>query len=108
MEIYRVSLEMVAQVGRLQKRVARVDSDLARQMRRAAMSVPLNISEGMHGRKGTQTVRFDTAMGSARETLACLHVAVAVGYLQQVDVAELADVLDRIAATMWKLTHRPG
>jgi hypothetical protein len=51
------------------------DGDLARQMRRAMASVALNIAEGQGSRGGNQRARFATALGSMRETKACIDVA---------------------------------
>jgi four helix bundle protein len=45
MWIYELALEMVGSVYRLAAEVQRRDKDLARQMRRACMSVPLNFQE---------------------------------------------------------------
>jgi len=50
--------------------------------------------------------RFYSAMASANEVLACLDVAHRFGYVARVD-AGLRDKLDRIIATMRKLTRRP-
>ena len=41
MRIYDKSIELVASVSRLSRRVQHHDGDLARQMRRAVVSVPL-------------------------------------------------------------------
>ena len=56
------------------------DTDLARQLRRAAASVALNIAEGAGNDGGTRRQRYFSALGSAREVSACLHVADALGY----------------------------
>jgi four helix bundle protein len=106
LRIYGVALEMVAEVAVVARRVARADSDLARQMRRASTSVPLNISEGVHSRGGHQAARFQNAMASAREVAAALEVAVAAKYIAGDGLDEVLDRLDRIVATLWKLIRR--
>ena len=106
LRIYHVAIEMVAGVSGLARRIARWDRDLARQLRRASTSVPLNIAEGVHSRGGNQTARFHDAMGSARETMAALEVSVAAGYIEAASTTVLLDRLDHIVATLWKLTHR--
>ncbi|MGD8860404.1 MAG: four helix bundle protein [Myxococcales bacterium] len=103
LEIYRESLVMVREVYEVAKVVERVDGDLARQMRRSGASVPLNVSEGIYSRKGNRLARWQDAMGSANETRAALHVAEAVGLVAH--RAELLDRLDKIVATLWKMTR---
>jgi four helix bundle protein len=78
------------------------DRDLARQLRRAASSVALNISEGSGSSAGTRRERYRNALGSARETGACLDVALACGYLESVDAGVL-DGLDKVRATLVKV-----
>ena len=70
------------------------------------MSVPLNLQEGMYSQGGNRNARFHTAMGSARETMACLHVSVAAGYLRQPEVeADLARI-DHVIGALWKLSRK--
>ncbi len=57
------------------------DTDLVRQLRRAAASVALNMAEGAGNAGGTRRQRYLSALGSAREVAACLHVADSLGYL---------------------------
>jgi len=83
--------------------IERKDPDLGRQMRRAVCSVPLNVSEGMYSRGKNQAARYHTAMGSMRETLACIEVGMALGYVNTVD-ASCLDKIDRIVATLYKLS----
>ena len=78
------------------------DRDLARQLRRAASSVVLNIGEGGGSFGGTRRERYRNALGSARETGACLDVAMALGYVEAVD-ARLLDQLDKVRATLVKV-----
>ena len=77
------------------------DRDLGRQLRRAATSVALNCCEGSGSHGGTRRERYRNALGSARETGACLDAAVALGYLEAVD-AGLLDQLDHVRAVLVK------
>jgi four helix bundle protein len=81
--------------------IERHDRDLGRQLRRASASVALNVSEGSGCNGGTRTERYRNALGSARETGACLDVAGALGYVSSVD-ATLLDRLDYVRATLVK------
>jgi four helix bundle protein len=103
LRIYEVILEVVKALGPVMREVERKDPDLARQMRRAASSVALNTSEGMYSRGKNRGARYHTAMGSMRETLACIEVSQALGYVDAVDAA-LLDSIGRIMATLTKLT----
>ena len=75
------------------------DPDLARQLRRAASSVVLNIAEGSGSFGRMRTARYRTALGSARETLACLRVAEAFGYVEPVSHTVVRQ-LDRVIGTL--------
>ena len=107
LRIYDVTIDMVRTVSGFARQVRREDPDLARQMRRASASVPLNLSEGLHSQGRNREARLYNSMGSAKETLACLDVAAAAGYLPDEAVADERQRLDRIVATLYKLIHRP-
>jgi len=77
------------------------DKDLGRQLRRAATSVALNCSEGSGCSGGTRRERYRNALGSARETGACLDAAIALGYVEAVE-ASLLDRLDHVRAVLVK------
>ena len=106
MKIYELLIAMVRSVCGLSRKVQQHDPDLARQMRRAGTSVVLNMVEGWHSLAGHRVARFHTAMGSARETMACLDVAVALGYLTEAEVLEDRDRIDHIVAVAWRLSRR--
>ena len=106
MRIYKLALELVASVYRLADEVARRDRNLADQMRRAVVSVPLNMQEGLYGRGGTRIVRFHDAMGSAKETMACLDVSVAARYLKQAEIDADLVRIDQIVAGLYCLAHK--
>jgi len=103
LKIYAVILEVVREVRPVIVEIERKDPDLGRQMRRATCSVALNVSEGMYSRGKSQAARYHTAMGSMRETLSCIEVGMALGYVGGVDAA-LLDRIDRIVATLYKLS----
>jgi four helix bundle protein len=75
------------------------DPDLGRQLRRASSSVVLNMAEGSGSFGRVRTVRYRTALGSARETLACLRVAEACGYVDALPES-LLPTMDRVVGTL--------
>ena len=81
LRIYDDMLEVIRTLRPLLVAIERRDPDLARQLRRASSSVALNLAEGSGSFGGTRTTRYRTALGSARETLSCLQVADAFGYV---------------------------
>ncbi len=102
LRIYPTTLDMCRDIAPYCRLLARADPDLARQLRRAATSVPLNVAEGMYSRGKLRQARYHTALGSARETLACLEVAHAMGLLDAADPV-LTDQLGKIIGTLVKL-----
>ena len=104
MNVYRKSLAVVAGVGVVGRKVVAVDADLARQMRRAGASICLNIAEAEHGMGRRKQASFSVALGSARETRACLDVSEALGYIESVDDG-LRDDLDHVIAMLYRLSR---
>ena len=99
LRIYTTAIEVIERLRPVVAKIEAHDRDLARQLRRAASSVVLNISEGSGSRGGTRRERYHNALGSARETGACLDVAAALGYVENID-AGLLDRLDHVRATL--------
>jgi len=76
MKIYQLALEMVASVYRLAEEVQRRDREVANQMRRAAVSVVLNMAEGMYSQGGTQGREVLRLHGiGERRPLVCMSVS---------------------------------
>ena len=103
LKIYGVILELVKEIGPVIGEIERRDPDLARQMRRAASSVALNVSEGMYSRGKNRGARYHTAMGSMRETLSCIEVGTALGYVEGIDAAMFGKI-DHVLGTLYKLS----
>ena len=102
LRIYPVVLETLTTLRGLIAQIERRDSDLSRQLRRAAASIVLNLGEGMYSRGKNRQARYHTALGSARETLSCLEVAQALGYVGSLDAAVVAQ-LNRVIGTLVRL-----
>ncbi len=95
LRIYDVALRVIEELRPAVRAIEMRVRDLARQMRRAASSVVLNIAEGSGSSGGTRRERYRNALGSAREVVACIEVARAWQYID-VD----ADILHQVIGTL--------
>jgi four helix bundle protein len=106
LEIYSVVLTMITAFRPLLVQIERRDRDLGEQLRRASASVALNLSEGMGSRGANRLARYHSALGSMRESTACLEVARAFGYIGDLD-AELTATMHRVTGTLVRLVDGP-
>ncbi len=109
MKVYRVSVCMVSEVHSQVIPHVRAggDREIADQLHRASRSVALDVAEGLGLLPGKrQRNHFQIALGSARETMACIDIAVATGLVSEKSVAPVADRVDHVCAMLWKLTRR--
>ena len=97
--IYEDMLDVVRALRSQLEAIDKRDADLARQLRRAASSVVLNVAEGSGSFGRMRTARYRTALGSARETLACLRVAEALGYVDAMPAA-VTQRMNRVVGTL--------
>jgi four helix bundle protein len=104
LKIYPFILETLKMVAPLLRQIEKRDFDLAKQLRRAASSIALNTAEAVGVRGGNERLRFLTALGSTQEVRACLDVAETFEYVETIN-ALLRDRLDRIAATLYRLSR---
>ena len=105
----RIIDDIVAVRGRLKRLatgIARHDRSLGDELQRAAQSIGLNASEGAIARGKRRSHFFDVAIGSARESITCLRFAHSDGLVATEAAAKEIDNLDRIIATLYKLSHR--
>jgi four helix bundle protein len=108
-EALEVSIDVVRSLRQPLEILRSRDADLHRQIRRAASSVALNISEGNQRSGKDRVYHFRIARGSAAEVCTALRVAVAWGDLQAAAVGETLRLLDRLLRLLWGLSHStPG
>ena len=105
LQVFDVSLELIRQLREPLATVLRRDPDLAQQLRRAAASVPLNISEGSRRQGRDRLHLWRVAAGSADEVVASLRVAEALGHLEAPAIAPALQSCDRVLAMLWRLTR---
>ena len=103
LRIYDDMLQAIAVARPLIRAIAEQDRDLGNQLTRAAQSVALNLAEGSGSAGGVRRARYRTALGSARETVACLHVAERFGYVPPMPPALVA-LMNRVIGTLVRLT----
>jgi four helix bundle protein len=101
LRIYPVIVETIRELRGVVQQLRRKDADLCRQLTRSASSMALNTAEGMHGRGRMRAARYQIALGSAREVLACLEVADAFGYVRLDD--ELVTRMNHVIGTLYRL-----
>jgi four helix bundle protein len=92
LDAYRCAIELVALTVEVQAAIPRGHGDLRDQLRRAAISVPLNIAEGSGRASEADASRhFAIARGSAMECAAVLDVIRVLGMLQDQRHQQLSD-----------------
>ena len=104
LRIHDDMLEAIVAMRPMLACIERSDSDLARQLRRAASSVVLNLAEGSGSFGRVRTARYRTALGSARESFACLRSAEAFGYIGAVPDS-LAATMNRVIGTLVRVAR---
>lgn len=102
---HEVALAWAAALGPALAKVARGDADLARQLRRAVASVPLNLAEGSRRVGKDRMHHYRIAAGSAEEARSALALALAWRHLEAGDLAAAEGYADRLRAMVWRLTH---
>ena len=100
LKIYAVSLEVVKKLVPVVAEIDRKDADLARQLRKARSSIPLNVSEGSHARGARRNLHYGYAKGSAQECIGILETAVASQYIKRAP-EDVVAMLRQIIGTLY-------
>ena len=106
LDVYRCAIELLAVTTRIREAIPRGNADIADQLRRASLSIPLNVAEGA-GKTSTAEKRKDYAIarGSALECAAILDVCVVLGIVDPPAVQPANALLARIVGMLTKMTR---
>ena len=100
-------VSLVARVQVVVEALRQVDREVAEQLHRASRSVALNTWEGGASRGGNRRALLERAYASAHECMGCVKIGCALGYVPELEAAEVLRQLDSVAARLWTLCHRP-
>jgi four helix bundle protein len=105
LDVWKLSMDMVTEVYRITASFpSRETYGLTDQLRRAAVSVPSNISEGAARQTKKEFIHFlHIAQGSLSELDTQLDIAVSLGYYNSVKRDELDTLLVRIDKMLYAL-----
>ena len=101
---YQYSIKFVALATQLIERFPKGNTYLVDQLKRAAISIPLNIAEGSGKNSNKDKQRFySIARGEAMECAAILDVLCSTNIFDLVDIKEHKELLGQIAAILSKV-----
>ena len=105
LEVWHLSMQLVDLVIADTKHMPRVEFDLTRQMRRAAISIPSNIAEGWRRkrRRAAYQNHVSIAYGSHGELETQLEVCFRNGFLDRQKCSATVDVCSRVGTMLDRL-----
>lgn len=104
LEAYQAAIDFLALVVPLLEHLPRGHGPVADQLRRAGLSIPLNIAEGYGKRgKGDRARFYDIARGSAHECGAILDVSRVLRLVDEPTYGQGKTLLHRIVSMLVKL-----
>ena len=108
LDVWKCSMQLVAEVYRT---TAKLPPDerfgLTSQLRRAAVSIPCNISEG-YGRatRGEYLNHLSMARGSLNEVETLCHIARTLGMFDESALEPVSELIDRMLRMLGRLRKR--
>ena len=106
LDVYKCAINFLSIAINITNEMPRGQAGLADQIKRAAMSIPLNIGEGAGKRTRADCARyFDIARGSAMECAAAIDVCKVLSLISDDKQKSAKDLLHRIVAMLTKLAR---
>jgi len=106
LDVYRCAIDFFAFAATLAEATPRGYGHVADQLRRASLSVPLNIAEAAGRVSGTDAARhYGIARGSAMECAAVMDALRALKVIDDERYAHAMELLGRIVAMLTKLSR---
>ena len=98
LDVWKKSIELVQKIYELTKTLPKIEEyGLTNQMRRAAISIPANISEGAARQTKKEFIQFlHMAQGSLSELDTHIEIAQRLGYVNEVSLRELSALMNDI------------
>ena len=107
LKLYPVVLELVRKMRPHLHVLRKRSYALGDQLERALTSIPLNVAEGAYSRGRTRQARYQSAVASAREALACWETAEALGLVGRLEPEVLA-LFQQVIGTLVRLIRPRG
>src|SRR6185312_12482105 len=101
LDVYRCALEALPSLYAF---ADRADGDTRRQLRRAALSISLNIAEGSGRRDDDQKQFYRIARGSALECAAALDVIRVLDLATADELSPVEELLVRVVSMLTRMT----
>ena len=105
LDVYRCAITFLSLAAPLAERAPRGCSSLSDQLRRAALSIPLNIAEGSGRFDKDERRYFGMARGSALECAAIMDVLEALAAATEAELAQPRELLERIVSMLTRLSQ---
>ena len=104
LDVYKCTLDFIARSSTLIEDLPKGHSALADQLRRASVSIALNIAESSgRTRRGDSNQHMAIARGSAAECAAILDVFRVLKHVEKKEHAEVKQLLERIFRMLSKM-----
>lgn len=98
LEVWKLGMNLVNEVYSITKKFPKDEMFcLVSQLRRAVISVPLNISEGSAKRTNKDFANFvRIALGSLMETMTCIEISFNQKYIIQVEYEKIQEMVQEL------------
>jgi len=106
LEVWKLSLRIIKEVKKITKKLPLEEKYiLTDQIRRAALSIALNIAEGWGRKTKKDFSRFiSNAIGSTLEVIAGLKIACDLGYSKEAEIKDLDELLKELYFKLLKFS----